>query len=109
VLSYMTGGEFQNNQPVTLYGAGLHMHTLGTRAKLEVERKSGDTECMLEIPRWDFHWQGSYGFANPVVVKPGDRIALECHWDNSLPNAQDLEWGEGTGDEMCLGTFLMTQ
>lgn len=109
VLSYMTGGEFQNNKAVTLYGAGLHMHTLGTWAKLEVERKSGATECMLKIPRWDFHWQGAYGFANPVVVKPGDRIALECHWDNSLPNAHDLEWGEGTGDEMCLGTFLMTQ
>jgi hypothetical protein len=109
VLSYITGGEFQNNQPITVYGAGLHMHTLGTWAKLEVERKSGATECMLKIPRWDFHWQGAYGLAQPMVVKPGDRIALECHWDNSLPNSKDVEWGEGTGDEMCLGTFLMTQ
>jgi hypothetical protein len=76
---------------------------------MEIERKTGATECMLHIPRWDFHWQGAYGFAQPKVVKPGDRVAVECHWDNSLPNAKDLEWGEGTGDEMCLGSFLMTQ
>ncbi len=108
-LSYMTGGVFQNNQPVTVYGAALHMHTQGTWARMEIERRTGVNECMLHIPRWDFHWQGSYGFAQPKVVKPGERIAVECHWDNSLPNAKDLEWGEGTGDEMCLGSFLMTQ
>jgi hypothetical protein len=108
-LSFITGGEFQNNQPFTVHGAGLHMHTHGTWARLDIERRSGAKECMVHIPRWDFHWQGGYGFAQPKVVKPGDRIALECHWDNSLPNAKDLEWGEGTGDEMCLGTFLMTQ
>jgi copper type II ascorbate-dependent monooxygenase-like protein len=108
-LSYMTGGAFQNNRPITVYGAGLHMHTKGTWARMEIERKSGGNECMLHIPHWDFHWQGSYGFVQPKVVKPGDRIAVECHWDNSLPNAKDLEWGEGTSDEMCLGSFLMTQ
>ncbi|MBN1210519.1 MAG: hypothetical protein JXB05_37040 [Myxococcaceae bacterium] len=109
VLSRVTGGVFRDNEPFTVHGAGLHMHTLGTWGRLEIERKTGARECMLHIPRWDFHWQGSYGFAQPKVVKPGDRIALECHWDNSQPGARDVQWGEGTGDEMCLGTFLMTQ
>jgi hypothetical protein len=108
-LSYMTGGVFQNNQPITVYGAGLHMHTRGSWARMDIERRTGAKECMLHVPRWDFHWQGSYGFAQPKVVKPGDRIALECHWDNSQPGARDVEWGEGTEDEMCLGSFLMTQ
>lgn len=108
-LSYVTRGAFPNNVPINVYGAGLHMHTLGSWAKMEIERKSGATECMLKIPHWNFHWQGGYSFAQPKVVKPGDRIAVECHWDNSLPNAKDVEWGEGTSDEMCLGMFLMTQ
>jgi hypothetical protein len=108
-LSYMTGGVFQNNLPITVYGSALHMHTRGTWARMEIERRTGATECMLHIPRWDFHWQGSYTLAQPKVVKPGDRIGVECHWDNSQPGAQYLEWGEGTGDEMCLGSFLMTQ
>jgi hypothetical protein len=109
VLSRLTDGVFRDNEPFTLHGVGLHMHTLGTWGKMEIERKTGAKECMLHIPRWDFHWQGAYGFAQPKVVKPGDRIALECHWDNSQPGAKDVQWGEGTGDEMCLGSFLMTQ
>ena len=59
--------------------------------------------------RWDFHWQNSYRLAQPKEIKSGERMAVECHWDNSLPGAQDVTWGEGTSDEMCLGTFYMTQ
>jgi len=42
-------------------------------------------------------------------VNPGDSIRVECHWNNSAPGAVDVNWGEGTGDEMCLGLFYMTQ
>jgi hypothetical protein len=47
---------------------------------------------------------------------PGDRLRIECHWDNTLDNQPivdgeplqpvDLNWGEGTTDEMCVGFFL---
>ena len=30
---------------------------------------------MLHIPRWDFHWQRSYRFAQPKELKPGDRMS----------------------------------
>lgn len=109
VLENVTRGVFRNNEAFTVHGSALHMHTLGTKGRLEIERKTGGTECMLDIPRWDFHWQGSYQFTQPKLVKPGDRLALECHWDNSLPGARDVNWGEGTSDEMCLGVFYMTQ
>jgi hypothetical protein len=109
VLSNVTHGVFSNNVPITLYASAVHMHTLGTWGLMEIERKTGVNDCMLRIPRWDFHWQGSYQFVQPKVVKAGDRIAVECHWDNSLPLAKDVEWGEGTSDEMCLGIFYMTQ
>ncbi|WP_224366643.1 monooxygenase [Hyalangium versicolor] len=109
LLSNVTRGVFVNGVPITVYSAGLHMHTLGSWGRMEIERKTGGTDCMLDIPRWDFHWQGSYAFAQPKVLTAGDRMAIECHWDNSLPMAQDVMWGEGTEDEMCLGTFYMTQ
>jgi hypothetical protein len=108
-LSQLTGGTFTNNQPITVYTAALHMHTLGTRTRMEIQRGSGARECLLDIPRWDFHWQGAYTFTQPKVVNPGDAIGLECHWNNSAPGAVDANWGEGTGDEMCLGLFYMTQ
>jgi len=108
-LSRVTNGTFRDNQAFTVHAAGLHMHTLGKWALAEIERKTGEHECMLRIPRWDFHWQNGYGLAQPKVVRPGDRLTVECHWDNSLPGAQDVSWGEGSNDEMCLGIFYLTQ
>jgi len=110
---FVTGG-----QPFTIYSASLHMHTLGTRAKFTIKRADGE-ECMLGIPRWDFHWQGSYRFMEPKRFNPGDKLYLECHWDNTPPNQpivdgkpqvpKDVYWGEGTTDEMCLGGFYYTK
>ena len=95
-----------SDKPFTIYSAGLHMHTLGTSALFSIQRKGGASECMLDIPRWDFHWQGSYGFVETKTFNPGDKLYLECHWDNTTAN--DVTWGEGTGDEMCLGSFYYT-
>jgi hypothetical protein len=109
MLSRLTNGVFRDNAPITVYSSALHMHTLGTRARMEIVRRSGSTECMLDIPRWDFHWQGNYQLAQPKELQAGDRLAVECHWDNSQPGATNVTWGESTRDEMCLGVFYMTQ
>jgi len=118
-LSAFTGGVLQNILPVTLYTAGLHMHLRGSHGKLEIERSDGSHECLLDIPDWDFHWQYSYEFADPKVFNPGDKLSLECHWDNSESNQPEINnakvasttlyWGEGSTDEMCLGAFLVSQ
>ena len=54
-----------------------------------------------------------------MQLNPGDRLGLECHWDNSAGNQpfvdgqrvppRELNWGEGTDDEMCLGGLYVTQ
>jgi len=108
LLEAITGGVVPNGQPVTLHTAALHMHTLGTRARLEVLRQAGGSECLLDIPRWDFNWQNTYRLMEPREVRPGDQLTVECHWDNSAPGAVDTNWGEGTRDEMCLGILYMT-
>jgi len=107
-MSYITGGVIAAGAPFTIYSANLHMHTRGTQARLDILRADGTRECLLEIPRWDFHWQGAYGLTTPKVFNPGDSVYLECHWDNST-TTHDVNWGEGTDDEMCLGGFYITQ
>lgn len=111
---------FSDGKPIRFHGAALHMHTLGTRGRLSILRSdgSGSEACLLDVPRWDFDWQGMYDLAEPVDLMPGDRLTLECHWDNSPPNQPiidgkpkmptDVNWGEGTTDEMCLGVFYTT-
>jgi hypothetical protein len=110
-LSLITNGLFANDKPIQVHGAALHMHTRGTRATAEIWRagNSANKDCLLNIPRWDFHWQGQYRLSQSKTVRPGDRLAVECRWDNTGAGAKDIYWGEGTADEMCLGTFLITQ
>lgn len=111
---FVGGGE-----SLTVHSVGLHMHLLGTSAALTLERGDGSEDCLLEIPRWDFHWQGAYGLAEPRRLELGDRLRIECAWDNRLENQPivdgeyqdpvDTIWGEGTRDEMCLGALYVSK
>ena len=38
---------------------------------------------LLDIPRWDFHWQNAYTLAKPVEAKPGDVVRVTCRYDVS--------------------------
>lgn len=106
------GGAFD------MYQVGLHMHTRGTQATLDIVRENSDEACLLDIPRWDFDWQFPYRLKEPVRIDKGDQLRITCHWDNSPENQpsvggmpmppQDLNWGEGTNDEMCLGLVYLT-
>ncbi len=101
------GNDLDPSKPLLLHAAAVHMHTLGVSGSIKVERAAGGTDCALEVPRWDFNWQGSYQLATPLTVMPGDKLTLECTWDNSAGEAP-VYWGEGTGDEMCLGVVYLT-
>jgi hypothetical protein len=113
-LGLITGNRIPSG-PFTVHAAALHQHLRGTRSRLEIRRLGGTRECLLDIPRWDFHWQGAYGLSSPKRVDTGDSLSIECHWDNSAANQpggqtpRDLNWGERTEDEMCLGFLYITR
>lgn len=90
-----------------VWGAGLHLHQLGRRGRIDLRRADGDDACLLDIPDWDFHWQGVYQLAEAEPIGEGDQLYLECAWDNGA-GTTDVAWGEGTGDEMCLGLLYVT-
>ena len=83
-------------RPVRLWGAMPHMHTRGRSIRLTMD--PSDT-CVVDIPKWDFHWQNQYFQTSPLVLGAGDQLRLSCVWDN--PGDRPLTWGEGTSDEMC--------
>ncbi len=94
---------------VDMHNVMLHMHELGTIGRVAILRANGTEECLLNITKWDFHWMADYYFAKPVRIEPGDKLYVECHWDNSAGNQRivngereaprDLYWQ--TQDEMC--------
>jgi hypothetical protein len=96
-----------------MYSAAPHMHTLGKRVTVSVSGK-----LVVELPKWDFHWQQTYGLKDPLVLKASDLMQLTCEYDNSAANQpvidgvqqppKDVAWGEGTADEMCLNYFAIS-
>ena len=108
---------FTGGRPFDIYTTFLHMHMLGTKTSMVIERSDGGEECLISIPRWDFNWQDFYDFADgPVRINSGDTLKLDCHWDNSEENQpvvdgqllppRNVAWGEGSTDEMCLGSIF---
>ena len=102
-----------------MYNGFLHMHTRGTGGRITLLRADGTQQVALDIRDWDFNWQSTYRFERELLIGPGDWMKLECDWDNSQANqdivdgvqqkSRDIEWGDGTGDEMCLMSVLMTR
>jgi hypothetical protein len=55
------------NQEISLLSVGPHMHLIGRSIKVAaVKPFTGDTIKLINIPNWDFHWQGSYSFKKIV-------------------------------------------
>ena len=91
-----------------------HMHLLGTDIKVEATRL-GKTETLIWIDKWDFNWQGSYTYEEPVTIPVGTTLSLSCTYDNSANNPRNpsnppktVRWGEQTTDEMCVGFLGVT-
>lgn len=100
--------------PLEVVGFTGHMHMLGTSLDLQVTGDAAEESCLVDIPRWDFHWQQRYGRAadDPLQVNSGETLRLTCSYDNSAENQpvvdgvqqapRDVIWGESSLDEMCL-------
>ncbi|MBI3875264.1 MAG: hypothetical protein HY300_04765, partial [Verrucomicrobia bacterium] len=100
---------------VTLYSVMPHMHLLGHEMKVTATLPDGKTVPLVHVPEWDFNWQMSYAFAQPIQLPRGSRIELEAHYDNSASNPRNphsppkpVRWGEQTTDEMCLAYLNFT-
>jgi hypothetical protein len=102
----------------TIHLVAGHMHLLGRSIRLELNPGRADARVLLDIPRWDFHWQNTYVLERAAQVKPGDVVRVTCRFDTSRRKTGEhgvpktpryVLWGEGTTDEMCLGILQVTR
>jgi len=105
-------------EPTTIHVAAGHMHLLGAAIRLELNPGTSRAKVLLDIPRWDFHWQNAYTLVRPVRAGPGDTVRVTCRYDvrkrqrgeHGAPKTpRYVLWGEGTTDEMCLGILQVTR
>jgi hypothetical protein len=130
-LLFLCGGDSQSpdadgvstcdrrfREPSTIRIAAGHMHLLGSSITIELNPGTPRAQALLDIPRWDFHWQNAYALARPVRAHAGDVVRVTCRHDVEKRTAGEpgvpktpryILWGEGTTDEMCLGILQVTR
>jgi len=98
---------------VSILAVSPHMHLIGASIKVWGNRAiTNDTIKLIDIPHWDFHWQGSYMFQKPVILPPLTKLRSKATYNNTNSNPHnpvnppvDVSLGEETTDEMMLVYF----
>ncbi|HEY7310682.1 MAG TPA: redoxin family protein [Gemmataceae bacterium] len=91
-----------------------HMHWRGKDYFYELIYPDGRKQTLLSVPRWDFNWQNTYQFAEPIKVPKGARLHAVAHWDNSRNNPnnpdpnKEVRFGLQTWEEMMVGWCVYT-
>ncbi len=134
--------DFDTDKPVRIERIRPHMHVRGKSMMLQIVRQQqyqdlvrqlvaeGKTEesiitdpelhgkrgipaeTLLIIPAWDFEWQRTYRFEEPVVLLPGDVILATGYWDNTRFNTgvtnytSNIPWGQQVDHEMFNTLFI---
>ncbi|MEW5740561.1 MAG: monooxygenase [Myxococcota bacterium] len=111
----LLGSPLDTANGFNLEAVMFHMHQLGKRGELWLEKADRRRIKVLDIPNWDFHWQNEYQLAEPVRFEPGDQLRVKCTFDNSPGRAgpgvasMDTNWGENSTEEMCVANILSSE
>jgi hypothetical protein len=94
-----------------IYTLHPHAHYRGKASRFVAYYPDGKTETLLNVPAYDFNWQGTYELEKPKLVPAGTRIVYTQWYDNSSQNKanpdpnREVTWGEQTWDEMIFGVI----
>ena len=96
---------------VDLVGMRVHMHLRGKSMMFRALYPNGESEILLDVPKYDFNWQPYYYLETPKALPRGTRIEASAVFDNSANNpfnpnpAATVAWGPQSWDEMMIGWF----
>jgi hypothetical protein len=96
---------------VTILSIAPHAHLVCTQMNSFAVTPVGDTIPLIDIDRWDFHWQGAHSFQKPIKIPAGSTLYGEAKYINSYDNPEVplplrvVTSGEETTDEMMLFFF----
>lgn len=94
----------------TLYSVMPHMHLLGKSVKMTMTRPDEKPITLVDIRDWDYNWQETYWFREPIRAPKGTKLEIEAVYDNSANNPNNprnppvpVLFGEQTTNEMLFG------
>ncbi len=107
--NYASSSSFTTEHEAILFDYTPHMHLRGKSMKFTAEYPNGETEVLLDVPKYDFNWQLTYTPREPKVLPAGTTIKVDARFDNSADNPANpdptatIRFGEKTTDEMMVG------
>ncbi len=107
--NYKVEADFDVLTTVKLSGLHPHMHGRGRDFEYKVVYPTGESNTLLRVPRYDWHWQLWYTLAEPLLLPKGTKIHCTAHFDNSPNNpdnadpTKEVTWGDQSWDEMMVG------
>jgi len=107
---FVTKGAAYLHSDAVLHSVLPHMHLLGKSVRMTMTPPGGATQVLVDIPNWDYNWQETYWFKEPIAAPAGTKLEIEAVFDNSAGNPnnpsnppKDVYRGEQTTNEMLFG------
>jgi hypothetical protein len=107
--NYEAKASFEFKEDSHIDSLHPHMHFRGKDFEYRLTYPDGRSNIVLSVPRWDFNWQMTYFFKEPIAAPKGSRLECVAHYDNSIKNKFNpdptklVSWGPQTWDEMMIG------
>jgi hypothetical protein len=106
--NYVVTGKYTVPVDVDLIGIAPHAHLICKDMKGNATLPGGKTIPLIWIKDWDFNWQGTYHYAEPIKLPAGTVVDMTYTYDNSADNIRNpnnppkrIHFGEQTTDEMA--------
>ena len=97
---------------LSILAVAPHAHLICKKFEVYGVTPTNDTINFIKIDDWDFHWQGSHTFQQPIKVPSGTVLHGMAFYDNTVNNPdnpnnppQNVIQGEATTDELMLIYF----
>jgi hypothetical protein len=109
--NYQAESEFEFGADTKIVDFLPHMHLRGKDFEYKAIYPTGESQMLLNVPKYSFSWQLVYVPQNDIVIPKGTKLHCTAHYDNSINNpnnpdaTKEVKWGDQSWDEMMIGFF----
>ncbi|MEA5140855.1 monooxygenase [Arcicella rigui] len=101
--------------PIHLLSVQPHLHLLGKSLRCFAITPNGEMIPLIKISKWDFNWQMTYQYKEPLLIPAESVIYAEATYDNTSKNPenrfnppQKITYGWNSTQEMMNVIFQYT-
>ena len=105
--NYVVTDSYKLPVDVDVHAVQPHAHYRAKKIEGLATLPDGQTKWLIRIPDWDFDWQDTYRYVEPIPLPKGTTLTMRYTYDNSATNPRNpqlpprsVHWGQNSTDEM---------